>query len=98
MARYFKSLLVLSAALLVGCSQTPTSEYDMSPDFEQGGEVSQATVTAGSIHGSPEPAVTNNSSINTSAVIAVLGLLVLVLLADDVSACSGSGCASFGTN
>lgn len=64
----------------------------------QSGEVSQSNVDAGSLNGSSEPAATNTNGIQAGAVIAVLALIILVILADETSACSGSGCASSGTN
>ncbi len=69
-----------------------------SQDVVQRGSLSQEGVAAGSGYGSPEPAVTNNGSDSAATVIAVLALLALVVLADDVSGCVGSACATTGTN
>ncbi len=101
------SALVLSVFCL-GCAQVPAPGYSTGghqaasatpraggPQVAQGVGFSTGTGTAASVQAAPAEASGANTAVTSgAAVLAVLGLVALILIADEGAACAGSLCAS----
>jgi len=98
------------ALLVMGCSgpNAPEVRFGMAPTSSTTGgsnsnqsdfEVSQGvgfstSVNTSSSAASASAATSEGMSSNAGAVLAVLGLVALLIVADDVAGCSGSGCGA----
>lgn len=111
MKNFRKFWLLPCAVLLLGCAETSTGEYDLkgyqaaswqwsavetqSPEIAQNTGAATAT-TVSSVQAAENPRSADETRMRTAAIIAVVGLIALILIADDASACSGSGCGGGG--
>ena len=102
-----KLCLLFSAGLLIGCANTgpvdiglngyPLSSLEWTGNEVERLETAYASGTpqeGSSADSTAQAAHSGQSQAMTGAIIAVVGLIALILLPDDVSACSGSGCAN----
>ncbi len=89
MKPFRKCLAVWLVLTCSACTQEP--KFESNPGT-QGVGFSSTTGNSTFDAGAAQYAPSDDSGETAAAIIAVLGLVALILLADSVQACSGSGC------